>query len=53
MADENELKPLDISAVKAATSRIDLSKATIPASPATGGIRIGTNHKKATSRIDI
>ena len=53
MADENELKPLDISAVKAATSRIDLSKATIPASPATGGIRIGTNPKKATSRIDI
>ncbi len=53
MAAENELKPLDVSAVKAATSRIDLSKATIPASPAAGGIRIGTNPKKATSRIDI
>lgn len=53
MADENELKPLDISAVKSATSRIDLSKATIPASPATSGIRIGSNPKKATSRIDI
>lgn len=53
MADDNELKPLDISAVKAATSRIDLSKATIPGSPATAGIRIGTNPKKATSRIDI
>lgn len=53
MADENELKPLDISAVKSATSRIDLSKATIPASPATSGIRIGANPKKATSRIDI
>ena len=53
MADENELKPLDLSKVKASTSRIDLSKATIPASPATSGIRIGTNPKKATSRIDI
>ncbi len=53
MANDNELKPLDISAVKSATSRIDLSKATIPASPATSGIRIGTNPKKATSRIDI
>jgi hypothetical protein len=53
MAEENELKPLDISAVKASTSRIDLSKATIPGSPATSGIRIGTNPKKATSRIDI
>ena len=53
MAGENELKPLDISAVKASTSRIDLSKATIPASPATSGIRIGANPKKATSRIDI
>ena len=50
---ENELKPLDISAVKSSTSRIDLSKATIPASPATSGIRIGANPKKATSRIDI
>ena len=36
MAAANELKPLDVSAVKAATSRIDLSKATIPASPAAG-----------------
>ena len=53
MPGENELKPLDISAVKAATSRIDLSKATIPASPTTSGIRIGANPKKATSRIDI
>lgn len=53
MPGDNELKPLDISAVKAATSRIDLSKATIPASPSAGGIRIGTNPKKATSRIDI
>ena len=53
MPGDNELKPLDISAVKAATSRIDLSKATIPGSPATGGIRIGANPKKATSRIDI
>ncbi len=53
MAGENELKPLDISAVKAATSRIDLSKASIPASPVTSGIRIGANPKKATSRIDI
>lgn len=53
MADENELKPLDLSAGKSATSRIDLSKATIPASPATSGIRIGANPKKATSRIDI
>ena len=53
MAGENELKPLDVSAVKASTSRIDLSKATIPASPATSGIRIGANPKKATSRIDI
>ena len=53
MANDNELKPLYISAVKSATSRIDLSKATIPASPATSGIRIGTNPKKATSRIDI
>lgn len=53
MADDNELKPLDISAAKSATSRIDLSKATIPASPATSGIRIGANPKKATSRIDI
>ena len=53
MSDENELKPLDISKVKSATSRIDLSKATIPASPGTSGIRLGTNPKKATSRIDI
>ena len=53
MPGENELKPLDVSAVKAATSRIDLSKATIPASPSAGGIRIGANPKKATSRIDI
>ena len=53
MAGENELKPLDISAGKASTSRIDLSKATIPGSPATSGIRIGANPKKATSRIDI
>jgi len=53
MAGENELKPLDISAMKSQTSRIDLSKATIPASPSTTGIRIGTNPKKATSRIDI
>ena len=53
MAGENELKPLDVSAMKSQTSRIDLSKATIPASPSTGGIRIGTNPKKATSRIDI
>lgn len=53
MADDNELKPLDINATKSATSRIDLSKATIPKSPATSGIRIGTNPKKATSRIDI
>jgi hypothetical protein len=53
MAEDNELKPLDISAVKASTSRIDLSRATIPGSPATAGIRIGTNPKKATSRIDI
>ena len=53
MAEANELQPLDISAVKSATSRIDLSRATIPASPAAGGIRIGTNPKKATSRIDI
>ena len=53
MAGENELKPLDIGAAKASTSRIDLSKATIPASPATSGIRIGANPKKATSRIDI
>jgi hypothetical protein len=53
MASENELKPLDISAMKASTSRIDLSRATIPGSPATSGIRIGTNPKKATSRIDI
>ena len=53
MPGENELKPLDISAVKSSTSRIDLSKATIPSSPATSGIRIGANPKKATSRIDI
>jgi hypothetical protein len=53
MAGENELKPLDISAMKSQTSRIDLNKATIPASPSTSGIRIGTNPKKATSRIDI
>ena len=53
MAEDNELKPLDISAVKSSTSRIDLSKATIPGSPASGGIRIGANAKKATSRIDI
>lgn len=53
MADNNDLKPLDISQLKSSTSRIDLSKATIPASPATSGIRIGTNPKKATSRIDI
>ena len=53
MAQENELKPLDISAAKSSTSRIDLSKATIPASPGTSGIRIGANPKKATSRIDI
>jgi hypothetical protein len=53
MAADNELKPLDISTMKASTSRIDLSKATIPGSPATSGIRIGTNPKKATSRIDI
>ena len=50
---ENELKPVDISAAKSSTSRIDLSKATIPASPSPGGIRIGANPKKATSRIDI
>lgn len=53
MPGDNELKPLDISAVKSATSRIDLSKATVPASPVTSGIRIGANPKKATSRIDI
>ena len=50
---DNDLKPLDISKVKSATSRIDLSKATIPSSPATSGIRIGANPKKATSRIDV
>lgn len=50
---DNELKPIDISAVKSATSRIDLSKATIPTSPSTSGIRLGANPKKATSRIDI
>ena len=53
MADDNELKPLDISKIKSSTSRIDLSKATIPASPGGGGIRIGANPKKATSRIDM
>ena len=53
MADDNELKPLDLSTIKSSTSRIDLSKATIPASPAGEGIRIGANPKKATSRIDI
>ncbi|MDD2239752.1 MAG: hypothetical protein PHO14_06125 [Kiritimatiellae bacterium] len=53
MAEENDLKPLDISAAKSSTSRIDLSKATVPSSPATKGIRIGANPKKATSRIDI
>lgn len=53
MAEENELKPIDISAAKSSTSRIDLSKATIPGSPATSGIRIGANPKKATSRIEI
>ena len=53
MADSNDLKPLDISRLKSSTSRIDLSKATIPASPGTSGIRIGTNPKKATSSIDI
>lgn len=53
MADGNELKPLDISTAKTSTSRIDLSKATIPGSPSTSGIRIGANPKKATSRIDI
>lgn len=53
MAEENELKPLDISAAKSSTSRIDLNKATIPGSPTTSGIRIGANPKKATSRIDI
>ncbi|HAL92723.1 MAG TPA: hypothetical protein DCM68_06835 [Verrucomicrobia bacterium] len=53
MADENELKPLDISTAKTSTSRIDLSKATIPGSPSTSGIRIGANPKKATSHIDI
>ena len=46
---DNDLKPLDISKVKSATSRIDLSKATIPSSPATSGIRIGANPKKADS----
>lgn len=50
---DNELKPLDISKVKSATSRIDLSKATVPSSPSTSGIRIGANPKKATSRIDV
>ncbi|MDR0993664.1 MAG: hypothetical protein LBN38_03735 [Verrucomicrobiota bacterium] len=53
MAEENDLKPLDISKVKSATSRIDLSRATIPASPSSSGIRIGMNPKKATSHIDI
>ena len=53
MAEENELKPIDISAAKSSTSRIDLSKATVPGSPSTSGIRIGANPKKATSRIDI
>ncbi len=54
MAEENELTPININAVKSATSRIDLSKATIPGSPAaTSSIRIGANPKKATSRIDI
>jgi hypothetical protein len=50
---ENELKPVDISAAKSSTSRIDLSKATIPGSPGATNIRIGANPKKATSRIDI
>lgn len=54
MSEEQDFKPVDLNTVKASTSRIDLSKATIPRSPSAGGaIRIGTNPKKATSRIDI
>lgn len=53
MAEENELTPVNLNQAKSATSRIDLSQATVPSSSSTAGIRIGMNPKKATSRIDI
>lgn len=50
MAD-TPIQPIDLTASKAATSRIDLSKATPPGTaPA---IRIGVNPNRATGRIDL
>lgn len=54
MSDEQQdFKPVDVNTLKSSTSRIDLSRATIPRSPTAGTIRVGANPKKATSRIDI
>jgi len=50
------IKPLDLSAAKAATSRIDLRKATAPVAgtpSAAPGIRIGVNPARTTGRIDL
>lgn len=49
---ENELKPMDMSKMKTATSRIDLSKATVPGVPS-AGIKLGANAKRTTGKIEI
>lgn len=49
---ENELKPMDMSKLKTATSRIDLNKATVPGIP-TAGIKLGANAKRTTGKIEI
>lgn len=51
MSDNTPIQPIDLTAAKATTSRIDLSKATPPGgAPA---IRIGVNPNRATGRIDL
>ena len=49
---ENELKPLDPSKLKTATSRIDLNKASVPGVPS-AGIKLGANAKRTTGKIEI
>lgn len=51
MSDNTPIQPIDLTAAKATTSRIDLSKATPPSgAPA---IRIGVNPNRTTGRIDL
>ncbi|MBR6021004.1 MAG: hypothetical protein IK066_01140 [Kiritimatiellae bacterium] len=50
---DTPIQPIDLSAAKAATSRIDLSKATPPAPGTPPSIRIGVNPSRTTGRIDL